>query len=73
MADMPVYKKSTMTRHEWVIGDGNGPITAGELRYGIISAQEDMKNLGIDVGYYDSYHVIADGYEIVLRMDVEDD
>ena len=70
MADIPTHVVTTRERHEWTIGDGDGPLTARQLRDGIFFAQQDMEKLNINTSYDDAYEVIADGYQIILRVEV---
>lgn len=70
MADIPKHVVKTLERHEWIIGDGDGPMTARMLRDGLYFAQQEMENMGVDISYDDAYMVIADGYQIILRKEV---
>jgi hypothetical protein len=72
MAFIPKHTTSTVTRHIWTIGDGNGPIIARELRDGIYFAQKAMEEMGIDISTDDAYKVIGDDYQVDLIVDVEE-
>lgn len=72
MPDMPKHEVDVVKRHKWIIGDGDGPLTARQLRDGIYFAQKDMESLGIDTAYDDAYLVVAEGYQIELIAEVEE-
>jgi hypothetical protein len=72
MAYTPRHVVKKLERHEWIIGDGDGPVTAREFRDGIYFAHMEMEELGIDVSYDDAYEVTADGYEIVISVTKEE-
>lgn len=73
MADIPKHEIKTVKRHKWIIGDGDGPLTARQLRDGIFFAQKEMEEMNIDISYDDAYTVIAEGYQIELVVEVEDE
>lgn len=69
----PNHIITKVTKHEWVIGESDSPTTARDMRDGILCAQRDMQELGVDTSYDDAYMVRAgDGGEIILFVEVED-
>jgi hypothetical protein len=57
MADLPQYQQVIVIRHEWVIGDGESPLLARQLRDGIFFAEKEMEERGFDTKYDDAYYV----------------
>lgn len=71
----PTHVKTKITRHEWVIGHDHLPSTYNrDFHDGILVAERQMKELGVDLSYDDAYQVRSgDGGQIVLFVDIEED
>lgn len=73
MPDMPKHEVEVVKRHKWIIGNGDGPVTARQLREGIFFAQKEMEKLGVDIEYDDAYSVVGSDYQIELIVEVDDE
>lgn len=71
---MPKKVETHIIRHEWVIGKEDLPTTARDLRDGILLAERDMAELGIDLECDDAYTTTpSDGHQVTLSVEVGSD
>jgi hypothetical protein len=74
MADVPYYNKTTVTRHNWVVGDEDAVSSnARVLTDGIFFARQKMEELGLDSNSDDCFKWRSgEGAQIIIWVDVED-
>ena len=75
MVNTAQHKVTKIFHHEWIIGDEyEASTTAKDLHDGIWSAENEMRDMGIDLSYDDAYHFRAgDGGQIILFLDRKSD
>lgn len=67
----PRHTVKDITRHEWVIGEGDRATTARDLKDGIALAEHDMAELGVNLNFDDAYRVRGgDCGEVILYVEL---